>query len=184
MANSRETLVRRCGELAAEGVDFVLLREKRLAAGELAALARDVISAVAGRAKVLVAQRVDVAAAVGADGVHLSARAGELTPVQVRLVLPVAFVSVSCHTVSEVLRAREGGADAVLFGPVFGKAVDGVEVVAGVGLDRLRDACGAAGELAVFALGGVSETSAATCVAAGASGVAGIRMFFADAPSD
>jgi thiamine-phosphate pyrophosphorylase len=177
-ANSCKKLVAQCGELAGQGVEFVLLREKQLAAGALAGLAREVVAEIAGRAKVLVAQRVDVALAVGAAGVHLSARMGELTPGQVRRLMPGAFVSVACHTVEELMRAREGGADAVLFGPMFGKTVDGVEVVAGVGLERLRAACEAAGEMTVFALGGVTEANAAACVEAGAAGVAGIRMFF------
>ena len=160
-------------------MDFILIREKHLAAGVLAALAREVIAAVRGAGtRVLVARRVDVAVAVGADGVHLAGPAGELTPGQVRQVMPGAFVSVSSHAVTEVERAREGGANAVLFGPVFGKTVDGVEVVGGVGLERLREACAAAGEMPVFALGGMDAGNATSCVEAGASGVAGIRMFF------
>jgi thiamine-phosphate pyrophosphorylase len=47
-----------------------------------------------------------------------------------------------------------------------------------VGLEKLREACAVAGEMPVFALGGVDEGSAGECVDAGASGVAGIRMFF------
>jgi thiamine-phosphate pyrophosphorylase len=66
----------------------------------------------------------------------------------------------------------------VLFGPVFGKTLDGVEVVAGVGLEGLREACGVAGEMPVLALGDVTAGNAVSCVDAGASGVAGIRMFF------
>jgi thiamine-phosphate pyrophosphorylase len=127
---------------------------------------------------VLVAQRLDVALAVGADGVHLSAAAGELTVSQVRILMPEAFVSVSCHALDEVRLARDGGASAVLFGPVFGKTVDRVEVVPGVGLKALRAACEAAGDMPALALGGVGERNAASCVEAGASGVAAIRMFF------
>ena len=174
-----ERLARRCAELARDGVEFVLIREKQLAAGELAAVARRVLTAVAGTGmRVLVARRVDVALAVGADGVHLAGSVGELSVGQVREVMPGAFVSVSCHSIDEVLRAREDEASGVLFGPVFGKTVGGVQVVAGVGVERLREACVAAGEMAVFALGGVSERNAGECVAEGAVGVAGIRMFF------
>ena len=183
--NSAAALVARCSELARNGVDFILVREKHLAAGELAAVSRAVIEAVraAGTGtRVLIARRVDVAIAVGADGVHLSAQPGELTVGQVRSLMPEAVVSVSCHTLDEVKRAREGGASAVLFGPVFGKTMDGVEVVAGVGLETLREACAAAGEMAVLALGGVTEGNAAACVEVGASGVAGIRSFFGKKP--
>ena len=172
-------VVARCGALGRAGVDFVLVREKLLEAGELTRLVRAVVSAVRpGGTKVLVAQRVDVAVAAGADGVHLSGQGGELGPQQVRRVMPGAVVSVSCHGVEEVRRAAEEGASMVLFAPVFGKEVDGVEVVAGVGIARLREACGAAGKVPVLALGGVWEGNAGTCVAVGAAGVAGIRMFF------
>jgi len=179
--DANERLAKACAELAADGVDFILVREKKLAPGELAGVCRLVLEAVraAGSAtKVLVAQRLDVAIAVGADGVHLSGQQGELTVAQVRALKPEAFVSVSCHTLADVRQARAGGASAVLFGPVFGKRVDGVEVTEGVGLEALREACETAGEVPVFALGGVGERNAASCVDVGASGVAAIRMFF------
>ena len=172
-------MVARCGALAAEGVDFVLVREKRLEAGELVRLVRAVASAARpGGMRVLVARRADVAVAAGAAGVHLSGQSGELGAEQVRRVMPGAVVSVSCHEVKEVRRAGEAGASLVLFAPVFGKDVDEIEVVAGVGFERLREACAAAGGMPVLALGGVTEVNVGACVEAGAAGVAGIRMFF------
>jgi thiamine-phosphate pyrophosphorylase len=105
-----------------------------------------------------------------------------LTPRQVRELYAAAgrglpVVSVSCHRLEEVWRATELGVDAILFGPVFGKSVDGHEVMAGVGLEVLADACRKAGGTKVFALGGVTWERAAECVAKGAAGVAGIRLF-------
>jgi thiamine-phosphate pyrophosphorylase len=179
--NLSSALAARCAGLARSGVDFVLVREKQLGAGELAALSRKVIAAVReadDATRVLIAQRLDVAMATTADGVHLSGRAGELTVGKVRRLMPKAFVSVSCHTIADVERARHAGASAVLFAPVFAKIVDDVEVVSGVGLERLREACVAAGAMPVFALGGISEANTAQCVAAGAAGIAGIRLFF------
>ncbi len=176
-----ESFAWHCARIARGGADFVLLREKDLPAGELLALGRGALAAVRGAGastRVLLAGRLDVALALGADGVHLSAAPGELTPAQVRSLMPGAFVSVSCHTLAEVVRARDGGASAILFGPVFGKVVDGVEVVSGVGLDLLRQACAAAREVDVLALGGVTHGNAAACVEAGAAGVAAIRMFW------
>jgi thiamine-phosphate pyrophosphorylase len=85
-------------------------------------------------------------------------------------------ISRSCHTLADVGLAVDDGVDAILFGPVFGKVQDGVVVVPWVGLDMLRNAC----ELApgsVFALGGLTAENAADCVAAGAVGIAGIRLF-------
>lgn len=174
-----EPLVARCEALGRAGVEFVLVREKRMEAGELTRLVRAVVAAARpGGMKVLVAQRADVAVAAEADGVHLSGRSGELLPEQVRRVMPGAIVSVSCHRGEEVRRAAEEGASLVLFAPVFGKTVDGVEVAAGVGIESLREACGAAGGMPVLALGGVTEGNVGACVEAGAAGVAGIRMFF------
>ena len=165
-------LVARCGRLE---VDLLIVREKALETRELVELTQRI---VATGLRVLVAGRVEVAVAAGAAGVHLSARAGELTPGRVRAVMPGAYVTVSCHAVSEVVRAREGGADAVLFGPVFGKWVDGVEVVPGCGLRLLEEARVAAGGMEVFALGGINAGNVGELRGVG---VAGIRMFFGDA---
>ena len=164
----------RWGAVLAEGVDFLLVREKGLEAGALVRVCRGV-QGLAGGARVLVSGRADVARAAGLAGVHLSA-AGELTVGQVRMVMPGAYVSVACHTVGEVERAYSDGADAVLFAPVFGKWVDGREVVRGVGLQALAEACRVG--VGVFALGGVTAAHEAACVAAGGGGDCGDSYFF------
>ncbi len=176
-SQEEEAAVARWGAVLAEGVDFLLVREKGLEAGALVRVCRGV-QGLAGGARVLVSGRADVARAAGLAGVHLSAAAGELTVGQVRVVMPGAYVSVACHTVGEVERAYGEGADAVLFAPVFGKWVDGREVVRGVGLQALAEACRVG--VGVFALGGVTAAHEAACVAAGAVGIAGIRTFFGD----
>jgi thiamine-phosphate pyrophosphorylase len=174
-----ERLVARCRALAAGGVDFLLLREKRLSDQELYLLTRRVRKATdVGGVRIMVAGPVQVALAAAADGVHVGTNYGLVEETKRRMA--ESWVSCSCHSVEDVRAAQAAGADVCLFGPVFGKAVDGVEVVPGVGLDALREACEVAGKgLEVFALGGVTESNAAECVAAGAVGVAGIRMFFA-----
>ena len=174
-AGSRaDWLVSRCAKLAADGVELIVVRERELEPAALVAFARRVVGAAAG-ARVLVAGAPGQALAAGASGVHLSARPDGFTPAQVRALMPAAYVSRSCHTLDEVRRAREQGADAVLFGPVFGKWVDGVEVVPGVGPERLAEAVAMAGEMPVFALGGVTEDNARLCRGAG---IAAIRLFF------
>lgn len=178
-------LVAQCAELSHDGLDFLLIREKHMTTRELTSLAQNILKAtkLGGAMQVLIARRADIAVATGAQGVHLSAHPGELSVSEVRRVFErlgrEAFISVACHALGDVQRAREEGASAILFAPVFGKNVDGVEVVPGVGLDALRAACSEAGEIPVFALGGVTSANAAECVRAGAKGVAGIRMFFA-----
>lgn len=167
---------------AAEGVDFVQLREKQMDAGALTALARKLVGTLGPRTKLLVNGRADVAIAAGAAGVHLTAHPDELTPDQVRRVFALAgapepTVSISCHTLADVERARDGGAELILFGPVFEKRVDGTPIGAGTGPDMLRRACAAAAPVKVFALGGVTPANMEQCMDAGAAGIAGIRMF-------
>jgi thiamine-phosphate pyrophosphorylase len=175
-------LIERCGVLAQSGIDFILIREKDLPAGQLVTLCREILTAVralGATTQVIVSSRVDVAIAAHLDGVHLSSHPGELTPDQVHQLMPDAFVSVSCHTLDKVVQAKTNGASAILFAPIFGKMARGAEVAEGVGLDRLREACEAADKMPVLALGGVTHANAMDCSAAGAAGVAGIRLFFA-----
>ena len=180
-----DSVVREAARWAAEGIDFIQIREKDLGAGELAELTRSVLAAVraAGvRTRVLVNSRADIAVATGADGVHITASAGQLLPAQVRSIYAAAgrsnaVVSISCHTIEDVQRAAALGADAILFGPVFGKTVGGLQVAEGQGLEGLRQACKASGSTAVYALGGVTEERAVECLVTGAAGIAGIRFF-------
>ncbi len=170
---------------ATQGIDFIQLRERTLEAGALLDLATAIASILqssGGQTKLLLNSRPDIAIAAAAHGVHLTARPGELTPTQARRIFaatgaPDPIISISCHTLPEVTRAVDAGANLILFGPIFEKRVDGVLVVEGVGLGVLAEACRAAGEAKVLALGGISSENAAQCEAAGAGGVAGIRIF-------
>ncbi len=159
------------------GVDWVLLREKDLPWERLAALVRSLAAMTRGGATRLLVNGLPAPLALeaGADGVHLAGGASvELVQASVRL---VPLVTVSCHSLEEVEAAREGGASAMLWAPVFGKVVGGEVARAGTGLHALHGACVAAGPVPVFALGGIVAANAAACVAAGAAGVAGIRLF-------
>jgi thiamine-phosphate pyrophosphorylase len=169
----------------AEGVDYVQLREKHRPAGELVDLARALMAIFAAhgsRTKLLVNGRADVVLAAEADGVHLTAHPDELTPGQVRSVFALAgrdkpLVSLSCHSVAEARRAGDEGVNLILVGPVFEKRIGGAVVVAGLGLQALEQACIAAGDVPVLAVGGVTAESAGTCYEVGALGIAGIRLF-------
>ena len=162
-------------EAAQAGVDYVQLRERDLTTRELENLAREAVVAVraAGRAtRLLLNSRVDVALACGADGVHL--RSDDIHASDARAIAATRsgfVVGVSCHSVAEVQSAWSHGADFAVFAPVFEK--DGRP---GAGLPALRQACAAAPKF-VIALGGVTTANAGECRAAGAVGVAGIRMF-------
>jgi len=91
-------------------------------------------------------------------------------------------LSVACHSVADVERACELGADLILLAPIFGKHIDAKHIdsqasMPGIGLVALESACRIAGEAAIFALGGVTAENAQLCIDAGAAGVAGIRLF-------
>jgi thiamine-phosphate pyrophosphorylase len=183
-AARRTALLADAARWAEQDIDFVQLREKNLAAGELYDLAAEMLLVFrerCGRTRLLVNGRVDVALAAGADGVHLTSRADELTPAQVREVFarvnrPLPIMAISCHTLEEVTQARRAQVDLILFGPVFEKRVHGVPVREGCGIEALRAAC-ASTTAPVLALGGVGAGSVEACLRAGAAGVAAIRMF-------
>ena len=169
----------------AAGIDFVQLREKDMAAGALADLGRRMLAIFRTYSvppKLLINSRADVAVAIGADGVHLTSTPGELTPAQVGSLYMAAglgkpVVSRSCHTVGEIAAARDSGATLMLFGPVFEKSAHDQLIAEGTGLNLLRTVCLAAAPIPVFALGGITPENSAACLAAGAAGIAAIRLF-------
>lgn len=180
-----ERLQKQVGRWAADGIDLIQLREKNLDAGALSTLAEaalQIIREMHSPTKLLINTRADIAIAVRAHGVHLASGPDELAPKQVRELythagLPAPTVSVSCHTPADIARARHNAADFILFGPVFEKRVNGELVTEGVGLEALALACAVAQQVPVLALGGITHEIAAACLAAGAAGIAGIRLF-------
>ena len=108
-----------CEAVAGQGIRVaVQLREKDLGGAELFALATQLrtITKMCG-VQLFVNGRVDVALACGADGVHLGH--GALPVSAVRQLAPQLTVGVSTHSVEEVRKAKDAGADFVVFGPVF-----------------------------------------------------------------
>lgn len=158
------------------GCVAVHLREKDLGGAALLALCRELLAICRRHGQVLlVNDRLDVALAAGADGVHLPG-AGVPPADARRLLGPAAWVGVSCHAAREVAAAREGGASYATFGPVFdtpSKRAYG----APVGLGALGDAARLG--LPLVALGGIDAAGARAARAAGARGVAAIRAWLA-----
>jgi thiamine-phosphate pyrophosphorylase len=151
----------------------VQLREKDLDGRALLALARSLraVTAAAG-AQLYINDRVDVALAANADGVHLGGRS--LAPADVRALTPRLRIGVSTHTRDEVERAAAAGADFVVFGPVFATpSKPGIFT----GVDRLEQVVALG--VPVLALGGIDEKNAYECILAGASGVAVVRSVMA-----
>ena len=153
------------------GLPAVQLREKDLSGRALFVLAERlrVVTARAG-ALLLVNERVDVAIAAGADGVHLG---GGSMPVHVaRRLLPAhAIVGVSTHSAAEVAAAT---ADFAFFGPVYATP----SKASAQGVAPLRAAV-VVGRIPVLAIGGVTVERVAEVRRAGAAGVAVIRAILA-----
>ncbi len=153
--------------------DWIQIREKDLSARELFELVRRAL-AIASAAKIIVNTRFDVALAAGAAGVHLPS--GAPSPERFRSLVPPGFlIGVSCHTLSELRAAEQGGADYAFFGPVFpprSKSSD----LAPRGLAGLKQAACSV-KIPVLALGGVTTEKTGACVDAGAAGIAAISLF-------
>jgi len=157
------------GAAARGGAAAVQLREKDLTAAELWRLGREVLTAArAAGALFLVNGRLDVALALGADGVHLG---GDALPVgEARRVAGPAFlIGASVHSVAEAVAAASQGADYLLFGNVFETASK--PGLAGRGLAALAAVC-AAVPVPVLAIGGLAAGNVAEARRAGAAGAA------------
>lgn len=160
-------------ELAAAGIDGVQIREKDLDDRALLDLVRLARAELPASTTLLVNGRLDVALAAGAAGVHLPVDGVPLSALRERFGGRV-LLGRSTHTLEEVERARRDGADYVTFGPVYAtpsKAGCGPPA----GLERL--AAAARLRIPVYALGGVTLSRFGEVAAAGAAGVAAIRMF-------
>jgi thiamine-phosphate pyrophosphorylase len=178
------------------GVDWVQIREKDLPAGKLLTLVERAIQATQDRVrnniglatgshfqrvqtKVIVNDRLDVALAASAGGVHLGKESVALGEV-VRWCrggnAPREFlIGASCHTLTEAREAEKAGVSYLIFGPIFdtpSKRAFGRPL----GIAELSAVCAAA-RIPVLAIGGVDMRNARECFLAGAAGIAAIRMF-------
>jgi thiamine-phosphate pyrophosphorylase len=168
---------------SAGGVHFIQLREKDLDQETLRSLASEVMGTIdRRRSKLLVnvstPESAALALAAGADGVHLAGKPAPGAASSIRFGSRGVIISVPCHSLEEIDVAVQEGVDVVLFSPVFEK-VSG-QASPAQGLDELRLACAAARGVPVFALGGVTAANASDCIAVGAAGIAGIRLFAGD----
>jgi thiamine-phosphate pyrophosphorylase len=186
----RDLLLRKITEATSAGIDYIQLREKDLAVRELESLAQQsaqIIREACSSTCLLINSRTDIALAAKAHGVHLTST--DISPADVRKIWREAnaaqqpIIALSCHSEADVtaaesasarvaagVHARPPSANFVVFGPVFEK-----QGSSAAGLDQLEKVC--RHQIPVLALGGITTENAHLCMEAGASGIAGIRLF-------
>jgi thiamine-phosphate pyrophosphorylase len=182
-------------EWSAGGVDFIQLREKDLRGAALQSLICEVAARIdRGRSKLLVnvstsesgsesaPESAALALGSGADGVHLAGTPlpGAASSVRKAFRSASPIISVPCHSLEDIDVACKEQVDLILFSPIFEKVLAGNVAAEAQGLEGLHLACVAARGIPVLALGGVTAANALQCVAAGAAGIAGIRLFAGD----
>lgn len=174
ITDRHQTLGRPLEEIIREaikgGARAFQLREKDLSAKELFELGSRLLRVTRkGGAKLLINDRVDVALALGADGVHLAQ--SSLSPRRVRRFLQKGMqLGVSCHSLVEAIEAEEGGADFITLGPIFhtlSKARYGPPLGPGI-INEARKKV----SIPIFALGGIKASNVVEVMACGADGVA------------
>lgn len=185
-AEQLKTLLGKIGAAADAGVDWIQIREKDLLGKDCSSLTHEALGRAAKSSanknmptRILVNDRMDVALAERAGGVHLGEKS--LPPAEVSRIVESRgerkdfLVGVSCHSLQAAKATASGGADYLFFGPVFAtpsKAAFG----APQGLERLAEVSREVA-IPVLAIGGITLANAADCLAAGASGIAAIRLF-------
>lgn len=146
------------------------LRAPGLATRELESEARELVAS--SRLPVLVSSRCDVALAAGAAGVNLPEH--DISIIDARRLLHDRLIGRSVHSIESALDAQEGGADFVIFGPVWASATH--PMARPTGLAALAEVCRAI-HTPVVAIGGITFERIAECHAAGAAGYAAIGLF-------
>ena len=157
-------------------VDLIQIREKDLATRPLLELASRALELAKGsRSKILINDRVDIALAGRLDGVQLGHHSVETGTVRKQLREMNLLIGASVHSMDEFLLAAAQGASFATLGPIFAtpsKSAYGPPL----GLELLTTVCQRA-PIPVFALGGIGLENYRSCLAAGAAGVAAIRLF-------
>ena len=165
-----EAALRAAADASSAGAIAIQLREKDLEGRALFEFACE-MRRLCNRygTQFLINDRIDVAMATGADGVHLAANS--VPAIEARKLLGESrLIGVSTHAPNEVRAAADGGADFVVFGPVFAPLSKG-SYGQPCGREGLVAACRAA-SLPVFALGGITPDRVAELAGSGAAGVA------------
>lgn len=165
--------------LSAGGASLVQLREKHLSPREFYSVAEEALQAARARkVRLIINDRVDIALALGADGVHLGQ--DDLPPVAARELLGErAIIGFSTHSIEQASEAARMPVDYIAIGPIFNtSSKENPEAV--VGLDGLRRVRQAVGRRPLVAIGGINLETAREVIAAGADSIAAISLLLAE----
>jgi thiamine-phosphate pyrophosphorylase len=165
--------------LASGGASLIQLREKRMPALEFYEQAKAAV-VVAERCgvRLIINDRVDVAIAVGAHGVHLGQ--DDLPPLAARKLLgEAAIVGYSTHNVDQALEAVTLPIDYLAFGPIF-QTTTKTDTSPVLGLEGLRAVRSVIGDFPLVAIGGITHANARDAIKAGADSVAVISALLPD----
>jgi thiamine-phosphate pyrophosphorylase len=153
--------------LSLGGASFIQLREKRMPALEFYEQAR---AAKQYAVQLIINDRVDIALATGASGVHLGR--DDLSPEAARKLLgPQAIIGYSTHSVDQAINATKLPIDYLAIGPIFSTTTKN-DTAPVLGLDGLRAVRDAVGGFPLVAIGGISLNNARDVIDAGADSVA------------
>ena len=154
------------------GAGTIQLRDKKMSSARLYAAALEMAEICKNRAVFIVNDRLDVALAAGADGVHLGQDDLPLKAAR-DIVSPDFIIGVSISSVEEAFLAARDGADYVAVSPVFGTASKVYDTEAGCGLEMVSAVRRALPpSIPVVCIGGLSENNIPQAISAGADGIA------------
>jgi thiamine-phosphate diphosphorylase len=175
LGDTRRCLVAQARHAVAAGIHLIQLRERDLEAADLAALTRDLLGVTRGTStRVVVNDRLDVALACGAGGVHL--RGDSISIIDARRIAPAGFL-VGRSIRSPLEAARAADADYLIAGTAFAtRSKPAAQTL--LGLDGLRAIVSAA-SVPVLAIGGIGVEHCDGVAGAGAAGIAAIGLFMA-----
>lgn len=162
--------------LSLGGASLIQLREKRMAAIEFYEQA---MAAKQSGVKLIINDRVDMALAIDASGVHLGQ--DDMPPEAARKLLgPQSIIGYSTHNVDQAIRAAKLPIDYLAIGPIFSTMTKS-DTAPVLGLDGLRAVRRAIGEFPLVAIGGITSANARQVIEAGADSVAVISALLSAA---
>ena len=173
-----QTLLSVCEDVLGNGATFLQIREKDLSPGAFEAEAAKLKALCeVRRVPYVVNDSVEIALAIGADGVHVGQ--SDIRGRDIRAIIgPDKILGISAGTVTEAVAAEQAGADYIGVGAVFGTATK--RNARNLSVEQLRKICNAV-SIPVVAIGGINASNLMDLTGSGVDGVAVVSAIFAAA---